>query len=81
MVGLVAVAFGVLGVVGGARIGGIRGASGSVRVVETNAAVPPGGCVRGGTLNIVAHEDDDLLFLSPDLIRDIRGGKLFERSS
>ena len=23
----------------------------------------------GATLNVVAHEDDDLLFLSPDLIR------------
>lgn len=26
-------------------------------------------------MNIVAHEDDDLLFLSPDLLRDIRGGR------
>lgn len=29
-------------------------------------------CSSGSTLNIVAHEDDDLLFLSPDLITDIR---------
>ncbi|PYI31668.1 F5/8 type C domain protein [Aspergillus indologenus CBS 114.80] len=27
------------------------------------------------TLNIVAHQDDDLLFLSPDLIRDILSGQ------
>ncbi|BCR95030.1 uncharacterized protein AKAW2_12076A [Aspergillus luchuensis] len=27
------------------------------------------------TLNFVAHEDDDLLFLSPDLIRDILSGE------
>lgn len=29
-------------------------------------------CSSGSTLNIVAHEDDDLLFLSPDLISDIK---------
>jgi LmbE family N-acetylglucosaminyl deacetylase len=28
----------------------------------------------GPTLNIVAHEDDDLLFLSPDLLHAIQGG-------
>lgn len=27
------------------------------------------------TLNIVAHQDDDLLFLSPDLINDIASGR------
>jgi LmbE family N-acetylglucosaminyl deacetylase len=26
-------------------------------------------------MNIVAHEDDDLLFLSPDLVHDIQGGR------
>ena len=29
----------------------------------------------GSTLNIVAHEDDDLLFLSPDLQHAIQGGR------
>jgi LmbE family N-acetylglucosaminyl deacetylase len=29
----------------------------------------------GKTMNIVAHEDDDLLFLSPDLLHDIQDGK------
>lgn len=29
-------------------------------------------CFQGSTLNIVAHEDDDLLFLSPDILSDIR---------
>jgi len=29
----------------------------------------------GSTLNIVAHEDDDLLFLSPDLLHAIQGGR------
>jgi hypothetical protein len=32
-------------------------------------------CERGTILNIVAHHDDDLLFLSPNLIHDIRDGK------
>jgi LmbE family N-acetylglucosaminyl deacetylase len=30
----------------------------------------------GITMNIVAHEDDDLLFLSPDLLHDIQAGRL-----
>src|SRR4051812_7184638 len=30
------------------------------------------GCVQGTLLNIVAHEDDDLLFLSPNLLQDIQ---------
>ena len=29
----------------------------------------------GKTLNIVAHEDDDLLFLSPDLLHAIQAGR------
>src|ERR1700694_2302046 len=29
----------------------------------------------GTTLNIVAHEDDDLLFLSPDLLHAIQAGR------
>ena len=29
---------------------------------------------NGGTVNVVAHQDDDLLFLSPDLWRDVRAG-------
>jgi hypothetical protein len=66
----------VLGVLAVAQVAGIRGAaSASVRVAQASSPAPSSGCVRGGTLNIVAHEDDDLLFLSPDLIGDIRGGK------
>lgn len=29
---------------------------------------------RGGKVNVVAHQDDDLLFLSPDLLQDVRAG-------
>ena len=29
----------------------------------------------GGMVNVVAHQDDDLLFLSPDLLQDVRAGE------
>lgn len=32
-------------------------------------------CTLGATLNIVAHEDDDLLFMSPDLLHAIQSGR------
>jgi LmbE family N-acetylglucosaminyl deacetylase len=32
-------------------------------------------CLGGATMNIVAHEDDDLLFMSPDLLHQIRDGR------
>jgi LmbE family N-acetylglucosaminyl deacetylase len=32
-------------------------------------------CSQGTTLNVVAHEDDDILFLSPDLSHDVQSGK------
>ncbi len=31
----------------------------------------PAHCINNTTLNVVAHQDDDLLFLSPDLVHDI----------
>lgn len=52
-----------------------RPATGSVRVINAGSSSSRAGCPRGSTLNIVAHEDDDLLFLSPDLLHDIRSGK------
>src|SRR5215475_11483965 len=39
-----------------------------------SAAVAEPEC-NGRSMNIVAHEDDDLLFLSPDLIHDIQSGR------
>ncbi|MBN1462421.1 MAG: PIG-L family deacetylase [Paludibacteraceae bacterium] len=33
------------------------------------------GCPDGVTVNIVAHQDDDLLFLNPDISNDINEGK------
>jgi LmbE family N-acetylglucosaminyl deacetylase len=32
-------------------------------------------CTQQTTMNIVAHQDDDLLFLSPDLLHEIRAGQ------
>ena len=32
-------------------------------------------CPNGTTLNVVAHEDDDLLFLSPDLLHDVQSNR------
>lgn len=31
-------------------------------------------CSSGTTMNFVAHEDDDLLFMSPDLLHLVQGG-------
>lgn len=31
-------------------------------------------CPLGSVINVVAHEDDDLLFLSPDLVKDVKAG-------
>jgi LmbE family N-acetylglucosaminyl deacetylase len=38
------------------------------------AAAATAACPSGASLNIVAHEDDDLLFLNPDILRDVRAG-------
>ena len=73
---LVAVASLALGAFGGARIASHRGTTAeSVQVVAANASSTSAVCAKGATLNIVAHQDDDLLFLSPDLLHDIRAGK------
>ena len=32
-------------------------------------------CPQGSTLDVVAHQDDDLLFLSPDLLHDVQDGR------
>jgi uncharacterized repeat protein (TIGR01451 family) len=37
------------------------------------AATSP--CPDGTTLNVVAHEDDDLLFLSPDVLHDVQSDR------
>ncbi|WP_258141793.1 MULTISPECIES: chitobiase/beta-hexosaminidase C-terminal domain-containing protein [unclassified Arthrobacter] len=57
----------------GILLGCVLAASGLVisSAVPAVAAVPP--CAgTGGAMQIVAHTDDDLLFLSPDFMRDIQ---------
>ena len=38
-------------------------------------ALPGTGCDQPTIMNVVAHEDDDLLFMSPDLLHDIDAGR------
>jgi hypothetical protein len=38
-------------------------------------AAAPAGCAGGKVLNVVPHHDDDLLFLSPDLVHDLKSDK------
>ncbi|MCU1366992.1 MAG: putative N-acetylglucosaminyl phosphatidylinositol deacetylase [Ilumatobacteraceae bacterium] len=44
-------------------------------VAQAAAPKLAGTCTAGGTMSVVAHEDDDLLFLRPDLAADITAGK------
>ncbi len=37
--------------------------------------LPPADCAQGTTTSIVAHEDDDLLFCSLDIMHDVRAGR------
>jgi LmbE family N-acetylglucosaminyl deacetylase len=39
------------------------------------AQLPAASCDQSTTMNIVAHEDDDLLFLNPDLLHAIEAGQ------
>jgi Ricin-type beta-trefoil lectin domain/GlcNAc-PI de-N-acetylase len=55
---------------GGPTLAGAR-AAGSL----LSAARSAQDCPAGSVINVVAHEDDDLLFLSPDLQHDIDAGR------
>jgi len=39
------------------------------------SAAATGNCPAGSTLNVVAHEDDDILFQSPDLLHTVQSGR------
>src|SRR5205085_11614279 len=41
----------------------------------TTGAAATAACPSGATMNIVAHQDDDLLFLSPDLLHDVQSAR------
>ena len=45
------------------------------RVVTRSSAAFAASSFAGGALQIVAHEDDDLLFQSPDLLHDVQAGR------
>lgn len=39
------------------------------------AQASPSSCPNGTTLNVVAHQDDDLLFMNPDVLHDIQSNR------
>jgi LmbE family N-acetylglucosaminyl deacetylase len=47
----------------------------ATRAQPMAAALAVASCPSGSTVNVVAHPDDDLLFLSPGLPRDIAAGR------
>lgn len=44
-------------------------------LLSSLAILGPAALTVAQTLNIVAHQDDDLLFMSPDLLSDVRSGR------
>jgi LmbE family N-acetylglucosaminyl deacetylase len=46
-----------------------------VGIVTVYGVRQPEPCAAGATLNIVAHQDDDLLFQNPDVLHDIQAGR------
>ena len=74
----VIVAFGLGVAATGAWFANAGVATRTVRIASARLAAAearPRRCSAGKTMNIVAHEDDDLLFLSPALLRDVRRGR------
>ncbi|MCC6833238.1 MAG: discoidin domain-containing protein [Thermoleophilia bacterium] len=55
-------------------MGATLGAGAACAALGAGGAAAAGNCSAGTTMNIVAHPDDDLLFLSPDVLRDVRAG-------
>lgn len=53
--------------------GTVRKKPGTVLPITLNE-LPKTSCVGPTPINIVAHEDDDLLFMNPDIIHDINAG-------
>jgi GlcNAc-PI de-N-acetylase len=66
--GLSAVRRGAVLVLGVTALLAAPGTAGSARAMSASD------CSAGTVVNVVAHEDDDLLFLSPDLLHDIDAG-------
>lgn len=51
------------------------GGQGSTKVTVLQPLQPLANCSHGTTLNVVAHQDDDLLFMNPDTSQAIAGGR------
>lgn len=49
--------------------------SAAVTGAGTSSAAAATSCAAGTTMNVVAHPDDDLLFQSPDLLRDVQADR------
>ncbi|BFU44861.1 PIG-L family deacetylase [Krasilnikovia sp. MM14-A1004] len=58
-----------------AQVGAVPApAPGAPDPAARSAALPHGAC-RGTSMQVVAHQDDDILFVNPDLRTDIRAGR------
>ena len=55
------------------RLWCLLAASALTSLALVNVPQEPASAAQGGILNVVAHEDDDLLFLSPDLLHAVQG--------
>ncbi|MFN8111200.1 MAG: discoidin domain-containing protein [Thermoleophilia bacterium] len=55
-------------------MGATLAASAAYAALAAGGAAAAGNCSAGTSMNIVAHPDDDLLFLSPDVLRDVKAG-------
>src|SRR5262245_24302675 len=58
-----------------AKVLAVGVAAGAVALCPSAPAGADPACPAGRTLTIVAHEDDDLLFTSPDLLAAIQAGR------
>jgi LmbE family N-acetylglucosaminyl deacetylase len=63
------------GVSGLARLAVLLAVAGMLLLPAASAQGAMDGCPFGATLNVVAHQDDDLLFLNPDILDDIQAGR------
>lgn len=50
-------------------------AAGLTLVEGASPAAAAADCSAGSVLNVVAHQDDDLLFINPDIVADLDAGK------
>ena len=49
--------------------------------IATSPRASAAGCPTGATMNVVAHQDDDLFFQNPAILREVRAGVCLRTSS